>query len=86
MALSALVLALASGDEVGYGSFLLVYSDFNLGFTEASGQYLSSVYWGFFTLGRLIAIPLAAFMSNQSMLVLELCITMGASVFLLVFS
>ena len=64
VALSALVLALASGDEVGYGSFLLVYSDFNLGFTEASGQYLSSIYWGFFTLGRLIAIPLAAFMSN----------------------
>jgi len=84
VALSALVLALASGDEVGYGSFLLVYSQFNLKFSESSGQYLTSLYWTFFTIGRLIAIPLATIMSNQSMLVLELCITIVASIFLFV--
>ena len=35
--LASLVLALASGDEVGYGSFILVYSKFNLDFSEAHG-------------------------------------------------
>jgi hypothetical protein len=36
VALAGLVLALASGNEVGYGNFLVVYAKFNLDFTEAS--------------------------------------------------
>ena len=83
---AAIVLALASGDEVSYGSFLLVYAKYNLKMTEANGQYVTSVYWGSFTLGRLIAIPLATLMSNQSMLMLELSLTMVTAIFLLMFN
>ena len=37
ISISSLVLALASGAEVSYGSFVLVYSKWNLNFSEANG-------------------------------------------------
>jgi len=54
--------------------------------TEAHGQYISSLFWCFISIGRLIAIPLAKIMSNKSMLIMELSIALTASIVLLCFS
>jgi fucose permease len=44
------------GGEVGYGAWIYTYA-FTLGFgTEVTAAYLTSAFWGFFTLGRLFGI------------------------------
>ena len=44
------------GGEVGYGNWLYTYT-FKLGLgTEAQSNYLTSAFWGFFMLGRLLAV------------------------------
>ena len=44
------------GSEVGYGSWIYTYA-FTLKFgTEVTAAYLTSAFWGFFTLGRLFGI------------------------------
>jgi FHS family Na+ dependent glucose MFS transporter 1 len=47
------------GAETGYGSWLYTYA-IKLGLeNEVTAAYLTSAFWGFFTLGRLIGIPIS---------------------------
>ncbi|MCP4537418.1 MAG: MFS transporter [Chloroflexi bacterium] len=60
VALIALFFVIYTGAEVGFGGWVFTYAvKVNLG-TETSAAYLNSVFWGALTLGRLLAIPIAA--------------------------
>lgn len=60
VALVALILFLYVGAELGFGGWVYTYAlTLGLG-TETSAAYLTSAYWGALTLGRLLAIPVAA--------------------------
>lgn len=76
MCLACITLALYVGAETGYGSYILVYSNYQFYMSEADGQYLTSLFWAFITIGRLIAIPLANFFSAKDMVVWELTLAM----------
>lgn len=63
---------LYTGAEASFGGWVSAYaSELNLT-SLARAPYLASVYWGFFTVGRLIAIPLATRWSPQKMLTWDL--------------
>jgi FHS family Na+ dependent glucose MFS transporter 1 len=60
LALIALFFFLYVGGEVGFGGWIFTYA-VKLGLTgETVAAYLTSAFWGAFTLGRLLAIPIAA--------------------------
>jgi FHS family Na+ dependent glucose MFS transporter 1 len=66
------------GVEVGYGGWLYTYGlKLNLE-SEVSGAYLTSVFWGTFTLGRLLSVPLSDRLSPGKMLVGDLAVGSGA--------
>jgi len=48
------------GAEVGFGGWVYTYALEGKLATAASGAYLTSAYWGAFTVGRLVSIPIAA--------------------------
>jgi len=53
-------LLLYVGAEVGFGGWIYTYAlELNLA-NETTGAYLTSAFWGAFTAGRLISIPIAA--------------------------
>jgi FHS family Na+ dependent glucose MFS transporter 1 len=53
-------LILYVGAEVGFGGWIYTYAlEVNLA-SETTGAYLTSAFWGAFTLGRLLSIPIAA--------------------------
>jgi len=59
-----LILALAgffifAYPEDNYGAYVLTYSVHQLKFNQAKGQMLTVTFWGSFTFGRLVSIPLA---------------------------
>lgn len=65
------------GVEVGYGGWLYTYGlKLNLE-TEVSGAYLTSVFWGTFTLGRLLSVPLSDRISPRKMLAADLAVGAG---------
>jgi len=64
------------GAETGFGFFATAYVVFALGGSEASGNYMTSVFWGTITLGRLAAVPLASRVKPARLLV----VTVGGSV------
>ena len=84
--LTNLFLGVYVGGETGYGNFVLVYAKWNLAMPEAHGQYLSSLFWCFISIGRLIAIPLAKIMTNKNMLIMEMSISLASALVLLCFS
>ncbi len=56
VAVIVLCFALYVGAEAGYGNLIYAYA-FKRGLsTEITANYLTSAFWGFFTLGRLVAI------------------------------
>jgi len=56
VAIMVLCFALYVGSEAGYGNLIYTYA-FKRGLsTEITANYLTSAFWGFFTLGRLLAI------------------------------
>ena len=60
VALIALLLFLQFAAELGFGGWIYTYA-LTLGLaTATSAAYLTSAYWGALTLGRLLAIPMAA--------------------------
>ncbi len=60
------------GAEVGFGNWIYTYAlTLGLG-TATSAAYLTSGYWGIFTLGRLLGIWLAAHLSPKHILFLDL--------------
>jgi FHS family Na+ dependent glucose MFS transporter 1 len=60
VALIALLLFLYVGAEAGFGGWIYTYA-LDMGLTNGTtAAYLTSAFWGALTLGRLLAIPLAA--------------------------
>jgi len=56
VAIMVLCFVLYVGAEVGYGNWIYTYTlKLELG-TEVTSAYLTSAFWGFFTLGRLLAV------------------------------
>jgi FHS family Na+ dependent glucose MFS transporter 1 len=64
----ALFLFLYVGAEVSYGGWVFTYARARSALSEASAAYLTSVFWGALTLGRLISIPLASFLTPRAIL------------------
>lgn len=61
-----------TGTELGFGSWIFSYAvAIKIG-PETIARLLNSVYWGGFTLGRVIAIPLALKMKPKTMLLVDL--------------
>ncbi len=58
--LMAILLFLYVGAELAFGSWIFTYAVVRRLTTSAEGAYLTSLFWGALTLGRLISIPLAA--------------------------
>ncbi len=70
--LSALILALYVGAEASFSGWIFSYA-VALGLaTEAVAAILTSVFWGAFTIGRLLSIPLAARLRPRTILVGDL--------------
>lgn len=68
----ALFLGLYVGTEVGFGGWIASYA-LALGLTgEAAAAYLTSAFWGAFTVGRLVSIPLAARVRPSRVLLVDL--------------
>lgn len=73
------------GVEVGYGGWLYTYGlKLNLE-SEVSGAYLTSVFWGTFTLGRLLSVPLSDRLTPGKMLVGDLALGSGVLLALALF-
>eukprot|EP01065_Artemidia_motanka_P039078 TRINITY_DN47915_c0_g1_i1.p1 TRINITY_DN47915_c0_g1~~TRINITY_DN47915_c0_g1_i1.p1 ORF type:complete len:415 (+),score=142.39 TRINITY_DN47915_c0_g1_i1:90-1247(+) len=62
---AAALLGLYVGSETGFGGFVLLYSHLEQHQQEATGQYLSALFWACIAVGRLAAVPLAAFQPQQ---------------------
>ncbi len=61
-----------AGIEIGFGNWIYSYAlKTNLA-NEISASYLTSAFWGTYTLGRLLTIPLAARLNPSSLLWLSL--------------
>jgi FHS family Na+ dependent glucose MFS transporter 1 len=69
--LMALLLFLYVGAEVSLGGWIFTYT-LEMGLTQAaSAAYLTSAFWGSLTLGRLLAIPMAARFRPRTMLLAD---------------
>ena len=64
----------AVGAEVGFGNWLYTFALHQGLADEAGGRLMTSVFWGAFTFGRLLAIPLATRMAPHTMLLLCLLV------------
>ncbi len=70
----------AVGAEVGFGNWIYTYALQEGLANEASARLMTSVFWGAFTGGRLLAIPLASRMSPLSILLLSLLVAGAAAI------
>jgi FHS family Na+ dependent glucose MFS transporter 1 len=69
--LMVLCFVLYVGSEVGYGNWIYTYA-FKLNFgTEITAAYLTSAFWGFFTLGRLFGIWVSTRLKPMTILSLD---------------
>jgi FHS family Na+ dependent glucose MFS transporter 1 len=64
----ALFLFLYVGAEVSFGGWVFTYARARSALSEASAAYLTSVFWGALTLGRLASIPMAARFTPRAVL------------------
>jgi FHS family Na+ dependent glucose MFS transporter 1 len=72
VALSAALLFLYVGAEVGYGGWISTYA-VELGLTdETMAAYLTSGFWGAYTASRLLSIPIAARFRPRAILLVDL--------------
>ena len=55
----AFMLLTENGAEMSAGGYLSTYSVLKNFETESTGAYLTSCFWGAFTIGRMISIPLS---------------------------
>jgi len=69
-------LALYVGLEVSYGGFLLSYAvEGPPAIDKDHAAFLTSVFWGAFAVGRLLAIPISKFMSPGLQIISDLLLT-----------
>ena len=78
------LLGIYVGAETGFGGFVLLYSQKNYGMSEADGQYLNAVFFGFLTIGRVIGIPLSKTMLVTKQLMLDLLLSIIGVIVLVV--
>ena len=71
LALIVLFMVLYVGAEVSFGSWAYTYG-LSKGFSEISAAYLTSIFWGAFTLSRLISIPVGAHMRPSQILIVNI--------------
>jgi len=64
-----LVLTLGVGAEVAYAAWVYTYAIERLSMGRASAAYLNSLFWTTCTLGRICTVPLAAYVTPQTLLV-----------------
>jgi fucose permease len=69
--LIALFFFLYVGAEIGFSGWIFTYAT-KLGCAEGAAAYLNSGFWGAFTMGRLLAIPLAARLKPRFILTMDL--------------
>jgi FHS family Na+ dependent glucose MFS transporter 1 len=74
-----------AGTELGFGSWIFSYAVATKVGPETVARLLNSVYWGGFTLGRLIAIPLALKMKPKTMLLVDLIGAVASITLILLF-
>ncbi|MCI0556335.1 MAG: MFS transporter [Anaerolineae bacterium] len=71
LAIMVLCFVLYVGAEVGFGTWIYTYAlQLGLG-TEITSAYLASAFWGSFTLGRLLAIPISTRLRPIAILYLD---------------
>jgi MFS transporter, FHS family, Na+ dependent glucose transporter 1 len=71
--LIVLCLFLYVGAEVGFGSWIYTYAiTLGLG-TTVSAAYLTSAFWGLFTVGRLLGVWVSTRLPSHTILILDLC-------------
>jgi FHS family Na+ dependent glucose MFS transporter 1 len=70
--LIALFFVLYVGAEVGFGGWVFSYAEALKLTDAATAAYLTSAFWGALTLGRLLAIPIAARLRPRTMLLGDL--------------
>ena len=81
----ALFFVLYVGAESSYGGWVYTYAT-TLGLAgPARAAYLTSLFWGVFTIGRLVGIPLAARLRSQTMLAWDLAGCLLSMVVILLF-
>lgn len=73
------------GAEVGFGGWIYTYALAQNLATETTGAYLTSAYWGAFTLGRLLSIPIAARLRPRWILLADLSGAILSLVIILLF-
>lgn len=79
--IALMVLAFVSyvGAEIGFGNWLYTYA-FTLGLgTEVTAAYLTSAFWGTFTVGRLLAVWVSTRLRPMTNLVVDLLGCMGSA-------
>lgn len=61
------------GAEIGFGGYIFAYSVASCGlqFDESAAAYLTATYWGAFTAGRVLAIPLSMVASPRTLTALD---------------
>ncbi len=70
--LVAILLFFYVGSETGIGSFLAIYA-YKMGIMgETSAATLTSVYWGLFTVGRVLGIPLSFWFIESQLMVFDI--------------
>ena len=72
VAFIALFFLLYVGAEVGFGGWVFSYAEALRLTDTTSAAYLTSAFWGALTLGRLLAIPLAARLRPRTLLLADL--------------
>ena len=71
LAIMVLCFLLYVGSEVGFGTWIYTYAlEQGLG-TEITSAYLTSAFWGAFTIGRLLAIPISTRLRPLTILYLD---------------
>lgn len=68
-------LAFYASVEATYGSYIASYSKLKKFEDEVSASYLTSVFWGSFCVGRLVAIPIAVWIPPEAFLIGSLVLT-----------
>lgn len=86
LALCALFLLLYVGAEVSFGGWIFTYA-VTLGMAQAANAaYLTSVFWGALTLGRLLAMPIAAKVRPRTILLVDMIGCLASVSMILVWS
>mmetsp|Transcript_42976 Transcript_42976/g.134791 ORF Transcript_42976/g.134791 Transcript_42976/m.134791 type:complete len:408 (+) Transcript_42976:82-1305(+) len=77
------VLALGVGSEIAFGAWCYEYATARVGMPPTEAAYLTAVYWSSFTCGRLGAVPLAAALPPEGLLLPSLVLEVASALLVL---